>query len=302
MREERVEFFSDGTRVVGILRQPENTEPPYATIVQGPGWLGLADAKTYRPWHEALVAAGYAVLAFDYRGYGHSDGEPGWVLPSRMVEDIINAVTYLHTRQDVDHLRIGAYGMGGIGGGNAIIAAANDPRIRCVAAQSVVADGAEWLRRMRPEYEWHDYLERVAADAKRWVATGESELVNPREEIMVATPERKAYQNKRDVDARMPALFHLQSAAALMHYRPIDVVHRLAPRGLLLTSVEGDSVTPEDHATELYERAGSPKRLIRQTGTSHYGSYTENYEVLAHEIVGWYDRHLIAMAVTAQEE
>ena len=268
MREERVEFFSDGTRVVGFLRQPENAAPPYATIVQGPGWLGLADANAYRPWHEAFVAAGYAVLAFDYRGYGHSDGEPGWVLPSRMVEDIINAVTYLHTRDDVDHGRIGAYGMGGIGGGNAIIAAASDPRIRCVATQSVVADGGEWLRRMRREYEWNDYRERVAEDAKRWVETGESKLVDPRAEIMVATPERKAYQNKRGVDGAA-ALFHLQSAAALMHYRPIDVVHRLAPRGLLLTCVEDDSVTPEDHATsstsEPARRSGSFARPGRLT-------------------------------------
>ena len=292
MREERVKFFSEGTRLVGFLRMPDVAEALLPAIVQGPGWLGLADAKTYLPWHAALVEAGYAVLGFDYRGYGHSDGERAWVLPQRMVEDIINAVTYLETRPEVSADRIGAYGMGGIGGGNAIIAAALDPRIRCVAVQSVVADGAEWLRRMRREHEWVEYVERVQEDARAWVRTGTSALVDPRTEIMVSTPERQRYTNKKDVDARIEPLFHLQSAAALMRYRPIDFVARLAPRGLLLTCVVDDAVTPEEHARALYERAGNPKRLITQSGTTHYASYTQNYEMLVQEIVGWYDRHL----------
>jgi fermentation-respiration switch protein FrsA (DUF1100 family) len=166
----------------------------------------------------------------------------------------------------------------------------------------VVADGREWLRRMRPEYEWVDFVERVEADSRRWVTTGESELVNPRTDISVATPERRAYTNKQDVDTQMEPLFHLQSAAALMRYRPLDYVARLSPRALLLTSVANDSVTPEDHAERLYEAAGPPKRLIHQSGTTHYESYTDNYEMLSRELVAWYDAHMPASLVRAREE
>ena len=237
MREERVEFFSAGTRVAGLLRLPERGTEPLPAVVQGPGWLGLADARAYLPWHTALVEAGYAVLAFDYRGHGQSDGERGWILPTQMVEDVINAVTYLETRPEVAHDRIGAFGIGATGAGNAIIAAASDARIRCVAVQSVIADGARWLRGMRREYEWIEFRDRVAEDARTWVRSGTSELVNPRTEIMVAAPERARYTGKKDVDSRIEPLFHLQSAAAIMRYRPIDVVHRIAPRALLLISV-----------------------------------------------------------------
>ena len=45
-------------------------------------------------------------------------------------------------------------------------------------------------------------------------------------------------------------------------YKPIDIVHRIAPRPLLIVGVEGDAVTPTDHAVRLYNAAGVPKKLI----------------------------------------
>src|SRR6478609_7343846 len=182
MQTERVEFFSEGARLRGLLRLPDTPGPtaePRAAIVQGPGWLGLAEAKTYLPWHEGLTAAGYAVLAFDYRGFGDSEGERGWVRPEWQLEDILNAVNYLETRPDVNPRRLGTFGIGGTGGSNALMAAAVDGRIRCVVAQSVVADGTDWLRRMRREYEWVETLRRVEADRRRWATEGTGEKVNP---------------------------------------------------------------------------------------------------------------------------
>jgi dipeptidyl aminopeptidase/acylaminoacyl peptidase len=294
MRQESIEFFSDAVRLRGCLRLPDaDSDTPSPAIVHGPGWLGLASAKTYVPWHAGLTAAGYAVLAFDYRGFGDSDGERGWIRPDWQLQDILNAVTYLVSRPDVDSRRIGALGIGGTGGGNAIVAAAVDERIRCVAAQSVVADGRDWLHRMRREYEWVDYLRRLEADRRRWVLEGTGEKVNPREDLMVETPERRQIGPKGDVDARMPTEFYLLSADFIMRYRPIEYVDRLSPRtALLLTSVIDDVVTPADHALALYERAGAPKKLIHQTDTTHYRSYTQNYAVLMPQIVDWYDHYL----------
>ena len=302
MREERVEFFSDGVCLRGMLRLPDSVAGRVPGIVHGPGWLGLAGAKTYEPWHQGLTAAGYAVLAFDYRGFGDSDGERGWIKPDWQLADILNAITFLETRPEIDPRRIGTYGIGGTGGGNAIVAAAVDERVRCVAAQSVVADGRDWLHRMRREYEWVEYLRRVEADRRRWVTDGTGEKVNPREDLMVETPERRNVAPKKDVDAKMPTEFYLRSADDIMRYRPIDYVARLAPRAaLLMTSVQDDVVTPADHAFALYERAGAPKKLIHQTDTTHYRSYTENYPALMPLIVEWYDRYLKAASLEARE-
>jgi uncharacterized protein len=302
MREEKVEFFSDGVVLRGIFRSPDGgSETPGPALVQGPGWLGLAAGQNYARWHEGLTAAGYSVLVFDYRGFGDSDGDRGWVRPEWQLEDILNAVTYLTTRSDVDPNRIGAYGMGGTGGGNAILAAAHDPRIKVVAAQSVVADGRDWLHRMRREYEWVAYLQQVEEDKRRWVTEGTGATIHPREGLMVETPERREIAPKKDVDARMPTEFYLRSADYIMRYRPIDVVDRISPRALLITSVEDDVVTPEDHAVALFENAGAPKKLVRQRETTHYRAYKDNYDELITEIVAWYDDHLKYSPIRSEE-
>lgn len=302
MREERVSFYSWGHKLSGVLKLPDSKpgNPP-AVILEGAGWASLMSHPNTEQYHRGFVAAGYAVFVFDYRGFGESEGDRGWIRPQDQVEDMLCAVTYLETREDVDGNRIGVFGMGGTGGGNAIYAAAADERIKCVGVQTVVADGAAWLHGMRREYEWVAFLERVKANRRRRVLENVDEMVDPREELMVASPERKADVIRPAWDKRAGATFHFGSAEALWHYRPIDVVHRIAPRALLITSIENDVVTPEWHAEALYAKAGRPKKLVRQTGVKHYQAYAQNYDVLLSQFVDWYDRYLVHSAISARE-
>ena len=256
VNESQVTFYSEGEQIQGILRLPD-AAGPHRGIVQGPGWMGLKDAKLYLPYHEAMTAAGFAVLIFDYRGFGDSAGRTDLVLPSIQLEDLINAVTYLTSRDDIDSDNIGTFGSGGTGGGNAIVLAASDPRIGCAVSQVPVADGADWLHRMRSEHEWLSFLERLAADRVQRVTTGQGELVHPREEIMVPTP--RTARNQRQGATSIPGPRHRCNCAraeAIMQYRPIDLVASIAPRGLMIIGVENDAVTPTDHAVSLYEAAG----------------------------------------------
>ena len=74
MRTEKVSFYSEGIKLSGVLYLPDADQAkPYPGIVQGPGFLGLKDAKHYIMMFEKLCAAGYACLCFDYRGWGESD-------------------------------------------------------------------------------------------------------------------------------------------------------------------------------------------------------------------------------------
>lgn len=291
MRSEPVSFYSEGARISGIWRTPENAGGPYRTIVQGPGWLGLKDAKLYVRYHEALTDAGFAVLIFDYRGFGDSEGDRTVLSPSGQLDDLVNAVTYLTTRDDVLSDAIGAFGTGGTGGGNAVLLAGTDRRVRAAVSQVPVADGRDWLHRMRQEHEWLAFLGALDEDRRLRATTGTGRLVHPREDIMVPTPERKTTTVKSDVDGRIPTQVSLASAEQILAYRPIDAARSLTTP-LLVIGVEGDATTPTDHAENLYEAAQGPKELIMQRHTTHYAAYDQYWVEVTPRIVAWFDRYV----------
>lgn len=291
MREEKVYFYSEGERVAGLLRLPDDADrSPYPAIVQGPGWLQLKEAKRNPPYHQAFTQAGFAVLIIDFRGFGESEGDREDLLPDRWITDLVNAVTYLTTRADIDAGRIGTFGSGSTGGGNAIMLPAADPRVRASVSQLPIADGADWLRRMRREYEWFELLARVDNDARTRVLTGQGAKVHPRRDIMVTTPARAEREATEDVQAGHVTDVSLRSVAAIMRYRPIDVVASVS--AVLIIAVEDDPVTPTDHAWQLYEAAGQPKKLIVQRETTHYVAYEKYAHVVIPQMVAWFQDHL----------
>jgi alpha/beta superfamily hydrolase len=303
MRKEKISFYSEGDKLNGDIYLPDNDKgKPWPGIVQGPGFLGLRDAKHYALMFEKLCAAGYSCLCFDYRGWGDSEGKDrGWVMPKWQLEDIRNAISYLETRADVDPNRIATYGSGGTGGGNAVYVAAIDERIKCAVCYLGISNGRDWLHSMRREYEWVDYLKRIAEDRKKRALEGAGELVSAREEIMVATPERKTTTIKKEVADKIPDQMPLQCAEAIIEYSPEDVVDKIAPRGVLFIAVENDAVTPESQSMKLYEKAGEPKKLVIFRQTTHYGIYNDYFNEVAANVVDWYDRHLKYDKIAIQE-
>jgi uncharacterized protein len=290
MQTTQVEFFSGGDRVSGLWRTPDATSGRLRAIVQGPGWLGLKDAKLYVRYHEALTDAGYGVLIFDYRGFGDSEGARE-LSPAAQLQDLINGVTYLSARDDVDADSIGAFGTGGTGGGNAILLAAADPRVRAVVSQVPVADGRDWLHRMRSESDWLSFLAGLDEDRRLRVTTGRGRRVHPREEIMVPSAERRTTTIKADVDDRIPAAVSLAAADEILAYRPLDAARGLTTP-LMVIGVEGDATTPTDHSEALYEAAAGPRRLVMQRHTTHYAAYDRYWTTVTPSIVEWFDRYL----------
>jgi len=300
VRTEEVTYYSEGARIAALWRTPDSSSgEKLRAIIQGPGWLGLRDAKLYVRYHEALTAAGFGVLIIDYRGFGASEGDRGRLSPRDQLQDLINGVTYLTTREDVDADAIGVFGSGGTGGGNAVLLAAADPRVRVAVSQLPVADGSDWLHRMRPEHEWLSFVKMLDEDRRDRVLLGKGRLVHPREEIMVPTPERKATKVKADVDDRIPTAVPLSAADEILEYRPIDAAKRLRTP-LLVVAVEGDATTPTDHAVSIYEEARGPRKLLMQRHTTHYAAYDQYWETVTPRIVEWFTRYLVNGSVVVR--
>ncbi|MFI6348634.1 alpha/beta hydrolase [Streptomyces sp. NPDC050560] len=290
MKSETVEYFSGPDRVRALWRTPD-APGPHRAVIQGPGWYGLKDAKAYDRYHEAFTAAGFAVLSIDYRGFGESEGERGIVNPAHQLDDLMNGVSYLTTRDDVVPGAIGAYATGGTGGGNVVLLAAADPRVRAVISQVPVADGRDWLHRMRTEWEWIAYLRALEEDRRTRVLTGESKMIHPRDEVMVQTPERRASGFKKDVDGKNPTTVPFAMVEPLLRYRPVDAARGLTTP-LLVVAVEDDATTPTDHAEAIYEAAAGPKKYLLQRNSSHYAAYAQHADAVIPQMTDWFERHL----------
>jgi uncharacterized protein len=281
-----VKFGVAGATLVGLLRLPHGSRPPHPVIVQGPGWLGLAGTRSYLPYHQAFTAAGFAVLVFDYRGFGDSEGDATVLDPAAQIEDWLGAVAYCADHPELDAGRLGVFGSGGTGGGNALEVAARERRVRAVVAQVPIADGGDWLRRQRTAEEWQSFRAQVKQHPTR--------LVRARGELAIVGGDRAGW--KQDIEGRVPERVALASADALIRYRPIDAVGEIAPGATMIVAVADDEVTPTDHALALFEAAGEPKRLVLQRGTTHYRAYVDHRHVVLPLMVDWFERHVLGRA------
>jgi uncharacterized protein len=84
---------------------------------------------------QAFADAGFASLAFDYRGFGASEGQPRQVVDlAAQRADLRAAIAFLRGHPAVDPDRIALWG-NSLGGGHVVVVAADDLRIRAVIAQ-----------------------------------------------------------------------------------------------------------------------------------------------------------------------
>jgi len=123
-----VTFDSQGRSLVGNLYLPDDYKDGQklpGLVVTG-AWTTVKEqmAGTYAA---AMADRGYAALAFDFRGWGQSDGRIRYLEnPERKTEDIHAAVHYLSRRPEVDGNRIGGFGICASAGYMSDVALNND--------------------------------------------------------------------------------------------------------------------------------------------------------------------------------
>jgi len=191
------------------------------------------------PWARFLHDAGYNALLFDLRGSGDSGG--GTIgLGATEARDIVEAV---QTAGEAFHTdKVAVLGIS-LGAGAAILAAADDPRIAAVVADSAWTDQDFQLARLG------------------FIDLGGVRLPLP--------------------PLGVPAV-NLMVGADVTKARPLDVIARIAPRPLLLihSADDGNATTPLAGAQRLYAAAGEPKELWIAPSGGHVGainSYPDEY-------------------------
>lgn len=135
-----VGFVVDGTQLSAWLYLPEDLSGQVPCIIMAHG-LGVTRETGLDAYARRFQKAGFAVLAFDYRHFGESGGEPrqlAWI-PYQQ-EDWSAAVEYVRSLQEIDPTKIALWGTS-LSGGHVIMIAARDSEIACVSAQCPLLDG-----------------------------------------------------------------------------------------------------------------------------------------------------------------
>jgi len=123
-----VTFPSVSANCAAWLYYPTGTDNNVPCVVMAHGFsLTRHDGLT--PYAEALARAGAAVLVYDHRFIGDSEGEPRQrIRPSDQLEDRRSAIAFVRTLDGIDPDGIFVWGYS-MSAGTALNAAATDPRI-----------------------------------------------------------------------------------------------------------------------------------------------------------------------------
>jgi pimeloyl-ACP methyl ester carboxylesterase len=152
----------DAVCAAWVYRPAGAPRPP--VVVMAHGLAGTRDVAL-GAFAERFAAAGLAAFVFDYRGFGASGGSPRQLVdPWRQLEDWGAAFAFVRAREDLDAVRVAAWGSS-LGAGHALVAAARDGAVRAVVAQAPLVDtrvegeatfyGVGWVVRLLLE-AWAD--------------------------------------------------------------------------------------------------------------------------------------------------
>ena len=295
MSRQTISFYSEGAKLAGDLFLPDGAgaDDRRAGIILCHGYTGVKDL--YLPDNaEWLRQAGYAVLTFDYKGWGESEGARHRLPPFRRVADSHAALNFLAAQEAVDDSRLGLYGTS-YGGTTVIWAAALDTRVGCVVSVVGVGHGERWMKSVRRPDEWFDLLERSAADRAKRALSGESEIVD-RDVILLQ--DRASAELSAAARRANPAAINslpLEFVDETLSFHADWVVDKISPRPLLLITTDGDRLVPPDESEALFALAGEPKKLVTLRGFGHYDVYSEPaFSAVMAETGAWFAAHLSA--------
>ncbi len=229
---ERVRLEVDGLRLVAEVYLPggQGTRPSLCICHGVPAKRTPDPAdRGYPVLAERFCGQGFAVLIFNFRGTGESEGNfdiLGWT------RDLEAAIDYLCQLDTVDRSRLSVMGFSG-GALASVYCAAKDRRISSIVTCACPARFFDISEFSRIE----EFLEHC-----RQVGIIRDSSFPP------------------SVD---------EWARGFEAVSPLNWIHKIAPRPILIVHGDSDQTVDPSHAWELYHKAGKPKDIAIIAGGEH---------------------------------
>jgi hypothetical protein len=298
-----VEFRSGGETIRGRLYVPDDRDGPLPLVVMAGGWCYVKELVQPH-YAERFEREGLAVLLFDYRNFGASDGaRRQHIDPVAQVEDYKNAISFAETLPEVDAERIGVWGLS-YSGGHVLIVAATDPRVKCVSSQIPVVDGYRNMRRVHGTLGFRRFEEAILADRRRRFRDGDEGYLPHAAADNVAEvstwPFPETYETFKELKAREAPAYEnrstIESAELLMSYSVWPFVPRILDTPTLVIVAERDDLTLWDLEIEAYNALPTAKKRLVTIGDSTHMTLYSDRSLLAQASeasTAWFAEHLL---------
>lgn len=264
----------DGLRLNGMLIRAQLGAPQLGLIIFAHEYC--ADMHSCARYCRPLLAVGYDILTFDFRGHGQSPCQPGysprqWVTKFE-IDDMRGAAGFAREWliQQGRAPRVGVFGISR-GACAAIIAASQDSSI-----SALVADGA---------FSTDSIIEHFM---RRWADIFATVRIVPEDQypsfwrFLRWTMVQCA---RREFRCSFPSV--------------LKVIRRMKPAPIFFIHGEKDSYIPVEQSRQLYTLAGQPKYFWVADGARHNQAAVLHPETYARLTVRFFDQHLARIAPQA---
>jgi len=250
------------------------SDGPVPGVVLAHGFSAVKEMALDR-FAEVFASGGLAVLVYDHRNLGASDGEPRQLIdPWAQIRDYRRALDWLGSRAEVDADRLGIWGSS-FSGGEVLVIGAADDRVRAVVAQAPYVGDPEL-----------DDADGAAFAAIRAAAMGDEpgpgeQLVGPLPVVAAdpaapaMLPQPESWEWFQTLAQQAPSWRNevtLLLDGAPAPFEPALAARQLAATPLLMIVATEDRVADTTLALAAFERAGEPKRLELVVG-DHFVVY-----------------------------
>jgi uncharacterized protein len=290
-----IDFNAEGATLRGWLYRPGAAPASAPVIVMAHGFSAVKEMYLDR-FAEVFAGAGFAVVVFDHRNFGASDGQPRQEMnPWQQIEDYRHAITYASSLPGVDPNRVGVWGTS-YSGGHVLVVAATDRRVKCVVAQVPTVSGHDAGQRRVPANKLPALLNRFAADRQARSQGGEPALVKvigPAEIGPVFSQQdaidwfsqgsRIAPNWRNEVTLRTIEWFRA--------YEPGAHIAHISPTPLLMIVGTSDHITDTDLELAAYNRALEPKKLVLLP-CGHFDPYIAYFPQSSQAAIEWFSAYL----------
>jgi uncharacterized protein len=289
-REER-HFHSGDAACAATLYRPSTSNGETLPCVVLAAGFSQTRRDGFSRFAERFADAGFAVLSFDFRHLGDSEGEPRQLIDfKKQRADLTAAIAFARTIEGVDPKRVAVWGFS-FGGGHVIDAAARDDRLAAAIAMCPLVDGLAFA--LAGEARNTMRLMGAAGRAVLKRRPIRLPLFGPTGALVVFTQPEAAhgFEAVRGEDSQWRNEVLVLPTQPAARIRPVRAAHRVhCP--LLVSLGSNDTMVPSRPIKRTAQRAPRGE-LLRYPG-GHFDGFLNHFEQVAAEHIGFLNRHLQA--------